>query len=75
MLEPMSQLNTLYKYPFSFNDKKHSSPKMIWSRTSIPRLFPTATNRSVTSISSGLGIGSPDGQLQYLYTEMDFSRK
>lgn len=38
-----------------------SSPMMIWSSSSMDSNLHAAANRSVISMSSGLGVGSPDG--------------
>lgn len=59
---PLARLFSYYKYPFSFKLTYLPVWETIkWSITSIPIIFPASANRFVTSMSSLLGVGSPDG--------------
>lgn len=59
---PSFRLFSNYKYPFSFKLTYLPVWETIkWSKTSIPIIFPASANRFVTSMSSILGVGSPDG--------------
>jgi hypothetical protein len=50
-----------YSCPISLKLQYRTSPRMMWSTTSIPITTPAAANRSVNSTSSALGLGSPEG--------------
>lgn len=55
-------LSSLYSTPCAFKLTYSSpAPTMMWSRSWIPTMRPTSTSRSVTSMSSRDGCGSPLG--------------
>jgi hypothetical protein len=55
--------SAIQKSPCSFKLIKRPSPTMTWSSRSIPTNCPASARRFVTSTSSGLGLGSPEGWL------------
>ena len=52
-----------WRRPASTSEKYRWSARIKWSTTSIPMMWPAFTILAVSTRSSGLGVGSPDGWL------------
>ena len=50
-----------WRRPASTSEKYRWSARIKWSTTSIPMMWPALTILAVSTRSSGLGVGSPDG--------------
>ncbi len=57
------EVQHLHQLPDSLKLQYRVSPRITWSTTRISISAPAATSRRVSSTSSGLGVGSPEGWL------------